>query len=125
MNHKHHSGNSPSQTAFGLKLADQQTLFGVLTCCFIALLTYTVWGYASGRVSVDSSRPVDVQVDINTAHWTELATIPGLGETLCRKIVAFREQNGPIQSFDELLQLNGMSELRLNLLRQHAKPLPH
>jgi competence protein ComEA len=56
------------------------------------------------------------QVDINTADADTLATIPGIGGGLAERIVAFREQNGPFVSVDELLDVAGITEHRLDAI---------
>jgi competence protein ComEA len=56
------------------------------------------------------------QVDINTADAEILATIPGIGGGLAQRIVAFRQQNGPFASVDELLDVSGITEHRLDAL---------
>ena len=39
--------------------------------------------------------PIQYQVDINSAPWTELALMPGIGEILAKRIVESRETEGP------------------------------
>jgi competence protein ComEA len=56
------------------------------------------------------------EVDINTADAETLATIPGIGGGLAERIVAFREQNGPFASVDELLDVAGITEHRLDAI---------
>ncbi|HKQ48924.1 MAG TPA: helix-hairpin-helix domain-containing protein [Phycisphaerae bacterium] len=43
-----------------------------------------------GRPSIDSMA-LNMGVDPNTAQWFELAQLPGIGESLARKIVAYRD----------------------------------
>jgi competence protein ComEA len=52
-------------------------------------------------------------VDINHASVDELATLPGIGKVTARRIVAFREKNGPFRRLEELLIIRGISEKRL------------
>ena len=63
----------------------------------------------------DEPPPV-AQVDINTADAETLASIPGIGEGLALRIVAFRQQNGPFASVDELLDVAGITEHRLDAM---------
>ena len=53
-------------------------------------------------------------IDINKADWEELATLPGIGEALARRIVEFRNKNGPFTSKEELLRVSGIGEKKLN-----------
>ena len=49
-------------------------------------------------------------VNINEATAYELASLPGLGETLAERIVAYRQENGPFTSADQLKQVSGIGE---------------
>jgi competence protein ComEA len=60
--------------------------------------------------------PPASRVDINTADADTLATIPGIGAGLAERIVAFRRQNGAFTSVDELLDVSGITEHRLDAL---------
>ena len=52
-------------------------------------------------------------VDLNSGDAAALATVPGIGASLAARIVALREREGPYDSFDELLDVAGMSPARL------------
>ena len=56
------------------------------------------------------------QVDINAADANTLATIPGIGPGLAERIVAFRSSNGPFASVDELLDVSGITDRRLDAM---------
>jgi competence protein ComEA len=59
------------------------------------------------------AEPADV-VDLNSADASELETLPGIGPALANRIVAFREQAGPFASVDDLLDVGGMTQSRLD-----------
>ncbi|HEY4439486.1 MAG TPA: ComEA family DNA-binding protein, partial [Candidatus Elarobacter sp.] len=52
-------------------------------------------------------------VDINAADAQTLASLPGVGPGLAERIVAFRGANGPFASPDELLDVAGFTDRRL------------
>lgn len=59
---------------------------------------------ASG--SADVRPPV---VNINTADATTLAAmLRGVGDARAREIIRHREQHGPFESVDQLIQVNGI-----------------
>lgn len=59
----------------------------------------------------------DSLVSLNRADASTLETLPGVGPVLAERIVAFREQNGPFQQVEDLLQVPGIGEAKLASLR--------
>jgi competence protein ComEA len=73
-------------------------------------------GSGRHRRSRRDQAPPAAELDINTADAEALATIPGIGDGLAQRIVAFRQQNGPFASVDELLDVSGITEHRLDAI---------
>ena len=62
-------------------------------------------------------RPVplsDAAVDVNAADARTLEQLPGLGSELAARLVAYRERNGPFRSLDELADVAGMTQRRID-----------
>ncbi len=57
------------------------------------------------------------KININTALQEELATLPGIGETLAERIVAYREENGSFKDTKELLNVSGIGEAKWEAIR--------
>ena len=72
-------------------------------------------GRPRGHARADEPPPA-AQVDINAADAGTLATIPGIGPGLAERIVAFRTSNGPFAAVDELLDVSGITDRRLDAL---------
>jgi competence protein ComEA len=47
-------------------------------------------------------------ININTATADELETLPGVGEVTAQRIVAYREENGPFESIEEIQEVAGI-----------------
>lgn len=47
-------------------------------------------------------------VDINSADLAELQTLPGIGPVLAQRILDYRRENGPFESFSELANVEGI-----------------
>ena len=56
-------------------------------------------------------------IDVNTATAAELQSVPGIGETLAGRIVEFREEHGPFEKVDDLLNVRGIGVASLDKLR--------
>ncbi len=56
-------------------------------------------------------------VNINTASSQELQTISGIGEAKAKKIIDYREKNGPFKTVDDLTNVSGIGEKTLEGLR--------
>jgi competence protein ComEA len=72
-------------------------------------------GQRHARARGDEPPPAG-QVDINAADADTLATVPGIGPGLAERIVAFRTSNGPFASVDELLDVSGITDRRLEAM---------
>ena len=59
----------------------------------------------------------DRGVDLNHADAAELEELPGVGPVLAQRIVAYREENGPYATIEDLLDVPGIGEAKLAQLR--------
>ena len=59
---------------------------------------------------------VTFPIDINRADAEQLTALPGIGEVLARRIVAYREENGRFLSTQELQNVEGIGEKRLDAI---------
>ena len=53
---------------------------------------------------------VQWQVNINTAAAEELTALPGVGEALAERIIAYREEHGRFRAAEDLLEVKGIGE---------------
>ena len=72
---------------------------------------------AAAGPAVDSGPSADSPIDINEASLDELDELPGIGPALAQAIVSHREQHGPFASVDELLEVRGIGEAKLDQIR--------
>lgn len=59
-------------------------------------------------------------VNINTADAATLETLSGVGPAIANRIVAWRDENGPFRSVDELLAVSGIGEKTLDGFRDQV-----
>jgi competence protein ComEA len=60
------------------------------------------------------------KINLNLATAEDLETLPGIGEVLAQRILEHREANGPFTSVDELLEVSGIGEGRLEDIRDQV-----
>lgn len=53
---------------------------------------------------------VSFPVNINTADADTLTALPGIGQVLAERIVAYRRQNGPFRAIEEITNVEGIGE---------------
>lgn len=87
---------------------------------------WIVQGGLSARVvEIDRVEPQNIafEVDINAAPWPELAQLPGVGQTLAKRIVDVRDQNGPFRDHEDLRRVRGIGPKTLDKLRPYLRPM--
>lgn len=69
------------------------------------------------RMAAETLAALDIPIDLNSGSEDELKSLPGVGATLARRIVAFREKNGPFASVEGLLLVKGFGPVKLERVR--------
>lgn len=81
----------------------------------------TEQGSRSGERPTGTEAPtaarVPGRVDLNRATASELEALPGIGPVLARRILAYREAQGPFRSVEELQEVSGIGPARLSQLK--------
>ena len=70
------------------------------------------------RPSSDAPEHTPPVIDLNSASKSELAALPGIGDTLAERIVRYREEHGAFVSADDLIHINGIGTKKF----AHIKP---
>ena len=60
-----------------------------------------------------------IPFDLNTATEEQLISLPGIGEELAGRIIAYRDEVGAFVSVDELLNVKGIGEKKLADIRPY------
>ena len=110
-----------------LKAVRTELILLGLTAVFLGVL----WGVSARdraasepvTVSTETDLPPEeielVLVDLNTAGVEELTTLPGIGESLAKRIIDYRTAHGPFESPEGLLEVSGIGEKKLEELRDY------
>ena len=111
-----------------LRRADQPAVAVLILVGLASTVGWWVWqGGLQGRlIEVQRAVPqtATFEVDINKADWPELAQLPGIGETLARRIVDSRRTDGPFVDHDDLRRVRGIGPKTVGRLRQYLQPMP-
>jgi competence protein ComEA len=78
-------------------------------------------GRAAPAGSSASPPPPGQPLNLNTATLEQLDTLDGIGPGLATAILEYREENGGFGSVDELGQVPGIGEKRLESLREQVR----
>ena len=105
-------------------------LFGMLLVFFAIFL---LWMTASGQLpsggyvskpDIDSMTTAEflrsTSIDLNHADQEELMELYGIGEVLSQRIIDHRETVGPFSCVEDLLQVKGIGEKRLEMVRRYV-----
>ena len=65
---------------------------------------------------IEEVRPDPSPLDLNAAGAEALTALPGIGETLARRIVDYREEHGPFGAVEDLTKVPGIGQGKLAAL---------
>jgi competence protein ComEA len=74
-------------------------------------------GLNTANQDADTQNP---RIDINTADLAQLESLPGIGRVTALNIIDYRSKNGPFTEHDELIEVKGIGEKKLEMLKQYV-----
>ena len=72
------------------------------------------------EVPQEDIQPDLTPLDLNSATEAELMELPGIGEELARRIVEYRENNGPFSAVEDIMQVSGIGESKFAGLKDRV-----
>lgn len=63
-------------------------------------------------------------IDINKAGMNALESLPGIGPAISERIISYRKQHGPFQSYEDIRNVKGIGEKRLEKMKSFIKLKP-
>lgn len=89
----------------------------ILACLYFRMPRPTTPSIAPGE-------NIQLGIDVNSASESELSCIPGVGDSLARRIVEHRATYGPFQSPSQLENVPGVGPAKAAQLAEALLPLP-
>ncbi|MDO5400190.1 MAG: helix-hairpin-helix domain-containing protein [Eubacteriales bacterium] len=116
-------------------------LLVAVTCVFAAFTLGLLLGRSGSRGGVHLAVPAAMQtapaeteplpsatqplvrfpIDLNSAGLDELMALPGIGEVLARRILAYRAEQGEFSTVEELLNVEDIGKKRLEQIMELVK----
>ena len=108
-----------------MKVGKEQKVLLAVTALFVTFTLAFFIGRSSVHAQITTERapealvrelpepapePAVERLELNRATRAELETLPGIGEVLAERIVAWRSANGPFVSVEQLMDVEGIGE---------------
>ena len=68
------------------------------------------------RIPAKKQESENQRISINTATANDLTALPGIGEAMAERIIAYRNEHGLFQTIDELRNVKGIGERKYEAL---------
>lgn len=62
---------------------------------------------------------IDGKLNINSATQQEISMLPGIGEALSKRIIEYREENGPFEEITDLKEVKGIGTKLFESISQY------
>ena len=63
---------------------------------------------------------INGKMNINAAGKEDLCLLPGIGETIAERIIAYRVENGPYADIEDLLLVEGIGTAKLSKIEDYV-----
>jgi competence protein ComEA len=121
------NAQAPPRAAL-LRRLDQAAVAALTLAALVTIAGYWLAeGGARGRlIEIDRAprQAARFRIDINQADWPEFSQLPGVGETLARRIVESRAAEGPFADIEQLRRVRGIGTRTLEEIRPYLRPVP-
>ncbi|OGL44226.1 MAG: hypothetical protein A2161_03225 [Candidatus Schekmanbacteria bacterium RBG_13_48_7] len=70
---------------------------------------------------MNAATKVEGKLNINTATVSEFVLLPGIGPNKAATIIAYREENGPFEKIEDMINVKGIGRRTLQKLEAYLK----
>lgn len=61
----------------------------------------------------------DGKINLNTAGVTDFVMLPGIGEGIAKRIIAYRQSHGPFSNIEDIMNVEGIGPTRFKAIEQY------
>ena len=72
-----------------------------------------------GKMSAPQELALEMPLDINSATFDDLVLVSGIGEKTAAQIIALRKNKGGLRRIDELMEIRGIKEKKLDRIKKY------
>ena len=76
-------------------------------------------GFLHKKKDADEILEHEQKIDLNTADEKLLCTLPGIGESRAKSIIAYRQDNGPFRSPEDVMNVSGIKEAAYEKIKDY------
>ncbi len=87
----------------------------------IQTLTAAVLAFSILMTALPSFAEEAGQVNVNQAGIEQLVLLPRVGPSIAKRIVEFREENGPFKAVEDVMLVRGIGEKTFDLLKPYLR----
>jgi len=70
--------------------------------------------------NTESRENSEGKVNLNTADEALLCTLPGIGESRAKSIIAYRKEHGPFQKTEDVMKVSGIKEVAFTKIKEYV-----
>lgn len=130
--HEAEASDAPPVEDFGqftlLRRADQGCIAVVIVVSILAIIGNLAYHALRGHRLVDIERiapqEIPFKLDVNKADWPEWTLLPGIGETLAKRVVELRDaRGGEFHEHKDLLKVKGIGPRTFERIQPYLLPI--
>lgn len=100
----------------------KKTIYGLMVVAALSIQIQAAHAIAPQDADTSAMQSVSMtqKINLNTASQSELESLPGVGASKAKAIIAYRENIGEFLEVEQLTEVRGIGEKMLNKIRAYV-----